>query len=379
MARMNHNLSQLLTEQIAGPQTRQEKQLEIMLQICRAIGRILDPDELIGQVMTHVTAAFNADRSTLFLHDEQTHELWSKIAQGLSGAMKEIRIPDDHGIAGHVFQRHASLRIDDTFEHEQFNRKVAESTSYVPRSMMVVPICHRPQYYAGVIQVMHEKVGYFTDDDMALLEAIAVQVGVSLENARLYDAQRRQFHSFVKAFSAAIDARDPTTAIHSINVANYAMGIGAELGLGAGELEWLRVAGMLHDVGKIGTPEAILCKTGKLDPDEFEEMKRHASYTRDILGEIEFIEEFEAMEFIAAAHHEKLDGTGYPDGLTARQIPMKARILAVADIYHALTQDRQYRKGMDSHKAMIIIDSMTPHQLDQQCVNALKRFLAFAG
>jgi len=378
MARMNHNLNQMLTEQIAGPQSRQEKQLETMLQICRAIGRILDPDELIGQVMTHVTAAFNADRSTLFLHDLNTHELWSKIAQGLSGAMTQIRIPDDHGIAGYVFQRHESLRIDDTFEHEQFNRHMATSTSYVPRSMMVVPICHRPQYYAGVIQVMHEQVGYFTDDDLALLEAIAVQVGVSLENARLYDAQRRQFHSFVKAFTAAIDARDPTTAIHSINVANYSMGIAAIMDLKPGEIEWLRVAGMLHDVGKIGTPEAILCKTGKLEPDEFEEMKRHASYTRDILSEIEFIEEFEAMEFMAAAHHEKLDGSGYPDGLKAKQIPLKTRILAVADIYHALTQDRQYRKGMDPQRAMTIIDSMTPHQLDQQCVAALKRFLGMS-
>jgi len=212
-----------------------------------------------------------------------------------------------------------------------------------------------------------------------LLEAIAVPVATSLDNARLYEAQRRQFHSFVRALSTAVDARDPTTAIHSINVANYAMGIAHHLGQSPHELEWLRIAGLLHDVGKIGTPEQILCKTGKLTSDEFEEMKRHATYSRNILSQIDFSQEYENMAFTAAAHHEKLDGSGYPDGLIAQDIPLRVRILAVADIFHALTQDRQYRKGMPMPKAFAIIDSMTPHQLDHACVTALKRFQGIGG
>lgn len=346
-----------------------------MLQICRAIGTILDPDTLIGEVMQQVTAAFNADRSTLFLHDPQRGQLWSKIAQGMDHVGLQIRIPDDAGLAGRVFQSHKSLRIDDTFTAPQFNRRAAEDTGYVPRSMIITPVAHRADQYDGVIQVMHEQPGYFTAEDLTLLEAIAVQIGVSLDNARLYAAQRRQFHSFVEAFTYAIDARDPTTAIHSINVANYAQGIGHYLGLQPTELEWLRVAGLLHDVGKIGTPEHILCKEDKLTDDEFAEMKRHAAYSRKILSRIEFMDEYRDIDRIAAAHHEKLDGTGYPDGLTAEAIPLKARILAVADIYHALTQDRQYRAGMPMAKALSIIDSMTPHQLDAGCVAALKEFI----
>jgi len=375
---MDHPLSRKLTEQLAAPQTRQQRQLETMIQICRAIGKILDPDELIAKVMSHITGAFGADRSTLFLHDDETNELWSKIAQGLEHWPAHLRIPDNHGLAGHVFQTHAALKIDDTATDERFNRNVAKATDYIPRSMLIVPISHRPEHYAGVIQVMSSEVKFFSDEDLELLEAIAGQVGISLENARLYAAQRKQFASFVRALSAAVDARDPTTAIHSINVANYAQGIGLTLGLGAKELEWLRVAGLVHDVGKIATPEAILCKTGRLEPEEFEEMKRHASYSRKILSQIEFIDEYRGMELIAPAHHEKLDGTGYPDGLKGDAIPLKARILAVADIYHALTQDRQYRNGMSTDKAMMIIGTMTPNQLDERCVDALKKFLGWS-
>jgi len=372
---MAKKLSQYLTEQLSTPQTQQQQQLEIMIQICRAIGHILDTDDLMHKVMKHTTDAFEADRSTLFLHDENTCELWSKVAQGLEDRPQELRIADNSGLAGSVFQSHQPLLIKDTINDSRFDRKTAKSTDYVPRSMIITPVSHRPGKIVGVIQVMDHRENRFNEHDLTLLEAISVQVAISLENARLYEAQRRQFHSFVRALSAAVDARDETTAIHSVNVANYAMGIAYYLGLPPQELEWLRIAGMLHDVGKIGTPEDILCKTGKLTHDEFEEMKRHAAYSRNILSQIDFIDEYEDMAFIAAAHHEKLDGSGYPDGLKDDEISIRIRILAVADIFHALTQDRQYRKGMPTEKAWAILDAMTPHQLDHACVTALKRFM----
>lgn len=366
-----------LTSELIGEQSIQQRHLDSLLQVSRAIGSVLDRDNLLKQIIEQTTAALCADRTTLFLHDAKRKQLYSRLAQGLEDWPRELRIPQDAGIAGHVFATHESLLINDTFEHPLFARDVAERTGYVPRSMMVVPVTHRRDLCDGVLQVMDTELNAFTAADLALLEAIAVQVGISLDNARLYAAQKRQFESFVKAFSASLDARDPVTQIHSINVANFAMGIATHLGLHRDEIEWLRVAGLLHDVGKIGTPEAILTKPGKLSNDEFAEMKRHASQSREILSQIEFTEDYDQIATIAAAHHEKLDGSGYPDGLAGDALPLKARILCVADIFDALTQDRHYRAGMSVEKAMSIIDDMTPAQLDVDCVNALKRFMGW--
>ncbi len=326
-------------------------------------------------IVERVTDAFDADRSTLYLHDRAHGELWTQVAQGLEGSSRELRIPEDRGLCGKVFKTHEALCIDDTFEVSSFDRGLAAQTGYVPRSMLVVPVMQGSARCVGVIQVMDERVGHFDAEDIALLEAISVQVAITLENAELYLALKRQFRSFVAAFSAALDARDPLTAIHSVNVANYAMGIGQVLGLPSRELEWLRIAGLLHDVGKIGVPEAVLTKAGRLTTEEFEEMKRHAEYSRIILSKIEFAEDLQGLGDVAAAHHEKLDGSGYPEGLRDQQIPLKARILAVADVFDALTQTRHYRQGMTMHEALRVIDEMTPQQLDRHGVGALKAFL----
>lgn len=345
------------------------------MQVSRAIGSTRDTRALMKTIIEHVTAAFEADRSSLFLYDETKGELWTEVAQGLEHWPNRLRIPADHGLCGRVFATHQSVCVFDTHDEADFARAVASRTDYAPRSMLIVPILQGPTQCVGVLQVMDHRIGHFHREDLPLLEAIAAQVAISLENADLYHAQRRQFNSFVESLSTALDARDPLTAVHSVNVANYAMGIGTVLGLSTRELEWLRIAGLLHDVGKIGVREAVLTKPGKLTAEEFDEMKEHAVLSRSILSKIEFIDDLKGLEFVAAAHHEKLDGSGYPDSLKGDEIPLKARILAVADIYDALTQTRHYRQGMSMHEALRQLDAMTPHQVDRLCVGALRAFL----
>ncbi len=370
------SLGEQLTDHLATSQSRQERLLQTMLQVACAIGSIQDQQQLMAAILRHVTAAFNAERSALFLHDEETGELYSSIAEGLEEWGSEIRVPDDKGLCGRVFQKHESLCFDDVLEQEDFDRNTADWVGYVPRSMLVVPIIFRMGRCEGVLEVMDQRIGYFTEHDIPLLEAIAVQVGISLDNVRLYTAQKKQFDSFVRAFATALDARDPMTGVHSVNVANYAMGIAYELGNSDKDIEVLRVAGLLHDVGKIGVPEAVLTKPGKLNDAEYVKMREHAAHSRRILQQIEFTDELIGMAELAAAHHERLDGTGYPDALNAHQLSLPARILAVADVFDALTQDRHYRAGMPIDKAFAIIDGMTPHQLDATCIAALKRFMA---
>jgi len=378
VSRMTH-LSRRLTEELTPPEVRSQRHLQTLLQVSRAIGAVLDTHTLMQRIMDQVTDAFEADRSTLYLHDPANAELWSRVAQGLEHYGTDLRIAEDEGVAGRVFKTHESMCVADTADSEHFARDLAEWTGYVPRSMLVVPILRGGGAGAamcvGVLQVMDRRVNRFGADDLDLLEAIAVQVSISLDNARLYEAQKRQFESFVRAFSTALDARDPMTAIHSVNVANYAVGIGYYLGCEPAELEWLRIAGLLHDVGKIGTPERILTKPGRLDHAEYARMQEHAAYSRRILSQIEFTEGLVGMAEIAAAHHERLDGSGYPDGLVADTLGRRARVLAVADVFDALTQERHYRAGMPLEKALAIIDEQTPAQLDAECVAALKQFM----
>ncbi len=346
-----------------------------MVQVSQAIGSIVDRHELIRTIVRELTLVFEADRTSFYLHDPKRSILWTQVAEGLEHWPGRFEIDDDEGICGNVFGKRKTLYIHDVMQDPRFARDIAATTGYYPRSMLVAPVTHVSGRCDGVLQVMDRKVGHFTKDDVPLIGAIAVLVGISLENGRLHLQQKRQFDSFVRAMSAALDARDATTAIHSINVANYAMGIGQIMNLDPGEIESLRIAGLLHDIGKIGVPEKVLTKPGKLTHDEFERMKQHAADSRKILSQIEFIDPLKGLDFVAAAHHEKLDGSGYPDGLAGDQIPLKSRILAVADIFDALTQTRHYRGEMKTGKALAIIDEMTPHQLDSRCVTALKRFL----
>jgi HD-GYP domain-containing protein (c-di-GMP phosphodiesterase class II) len=215
------------------------------------------------------------------------------------------------------------------------------------------------------------------DRDATILESTRAMAGTIVELIDRIEAQQRQFVTLVQAFGCALDARDAVGRNHSLNVSNYAMGIGVLLGLGGPQLEWLRVAAPLADLGKIGTPDRILSKPGLLEPHERDEMKKHAAFTRSILAKVVFTDEYADLAELAAAHHERLDGSGYPDALAGNEIPLKARILAVADVFSALTHARHHRPGMAIEEAVTVLEELSPAKLDSRCVDALKKFLNF--
>ncbi|MHC5004208.1 MAG: GAF domain-containing protein, partial [Planctomycetota bacterium] len=188
-----------LTESLSPPQSPVERHLEAVLQISRAIGSIMDVSELVPLIMRQVTSTFQADRSSLFLPDPARRQLRSCVAQGLEGWSQELVIDDDYGLCGKVYQTMEPELISDVLAHASFGREIADAVGYLPRAMMVVPVMHRPNRCDGVLQVMDDRVGHFQEADLELLEAIAVIVSISLENARLYEAQKRQFESFVRA------------------------------------------------------------------------------------------------------------------------------------------------------------------------------------
>jgi HD-GYP domain-containing protein (c-di-GMP phosphodiesterase class II) len=210
--------------------------------------------------------------------------------------------------------------------------------------------------------------------DVSLLTGIASVLGISIRNADLMQSLSRQFRSLLHALAASIDARDPLTSGHSEKVTEHALGICDELELSSEYREMIRVAALLHDYGKIGVPDAILKKPGNLDNKEYEVVKTHAEKTKRILNQINFEGIYNQVPEIAGCHHEKIDGSGYPDGLKDDAIPLGAKIIAVADFFEAVTAKRHYRDPISLEKAFRMLESESGVHFDPKVVDAFFRY-----
>ena len=174
----------------------------------------------------------------------------------------------------------------------------------------------------------------------------------------------------IESLALAIEAKDDTTHAHLRRVQTYALALGEDLGMKGGELEALRAAAILHDIGKLAVPEHIICKPGKLTPEEFEKMKIHPVVGAEILEHVKFPYPVAPM---VRAHHEKWNGSGYPYGLKGEEIPLGARILAAVDCLDALASDRQYRRALPLDEAMKVVEADTGRSFDPAVVDVLKR------
>jgi HD-GYP domain-containing protein (c-di-GMP phosphodiesterase class II) len=212
------------------------------------------------------------------------------------------------------------------------------------------------------------------NSDMSLLMGIAPMIGISIRNGELIDIRNRQFKSLLQLLAATIDARDPLTAGHSEKVTEYALGICREMDLPADRREMIRVAALLHDYGKIAVPDAILKKQGRLTAEEYEIVKTHSEKTREILAQISFEGIFKQVPDVAGAHHEKMDGSGYPQGLKGREIPLGARIIAVADFFEAITAKRHYREPMPMNVALRLLLEGSGVHFDKKVLEAFLRY-----
>jgi len=187
------------------------------------------------------------------------------------------------------------------------------------------------------------------------------------------DELDRLFRGTVKALASAIDAKSPWTRGHSERVTGYSLAVGAEMGMSEADIKTLELAGLLHDIGKIGTYETILDKPGRLTGEEDIEMiRQHPSKGADIIGHIKQLENIVPL---VRGHHESYDGLGYPDGLKGDEIPIMARILAVCDSYDAMTADRPYSKGITREEAVTELKRCAGTQFDPEIVNIFVKAL----
>ena len=349
------------------PENNQEDPLIALLKVGRTIAVETNIDTLLTIIAQEIKQALNADRCTVFLLDEEKHQLWSKVALGLE--MQEIRFDSNLGLAGHVATTGETVNIKDAYTDNRFNKEIDMQTGYKTKTILCMPIRNLSHQIVGVFQVLNKKNGEFTQKDEDLLIAIGSSAGIALENANLFnrqkmliDEQKQLFSSFIDTLSASIDARDKITSGHSKRVTMYASLICDELNMDEKEKEVIKHASLLHDIGKIGIKDSILQKEGKLTSEEYDHIKQHAKITNDILGKIYVSKQFENVAQIASSHHERYDGKGYFLGLEGEQIPLGGRILAVCDVFDAITSKRHYRSKMEIQDAIkILIEGANTH------------------
>lgn len=348
-----------------------------VLGVTRALTAEVNLDALLVKIMDAATRLLESERSTLYLIDSLTRELVSKIAQ--QAEIREIRLPTGTGLAGHVAVTGEVLVIADAQCDARFNREIDVQTGFHTRNMLVVPVANARGHRIGVIQVINRTGGAFTTEDVAVLQALASSAAVALDNAYLYGQIEAMLQSFVRTLAASIDARDPQTAGHSLRVGGYAAKLAREIGVDARQQKLIYLAGLLHDYGKIGVPESILTKPARLSDDEMSIMRGHASMSRDILRNVQFTEELNRIPEIVYQHHERIDGGGYPRGLRGHEISFEGRLLAVCDVFDALSNRRYYREAISHADAFSYIKENRDTHFDTDIADAFGNILLREG
>ncbi|HMD82809.1 MAG TPA: HD-GYP domain-containing protein, partial [Anaerolineales bacterium] len=211
------------------------------------------------------------------------------------------------------------------------------------------------------------------------LESLAGQAGLAIDNATLFQNLQRTnlelgmaYESTLEGWSAALDLRDKETEGHTLRVTNLTLQLAEHMGLKDKDLIQIRRGALLHDIGKMGVPDRILLKPDNLTSEEWEIMKFHPAYAYEMLSRIEYLRPSLDIPY---CHHEKWDGTGYPRGLKEEEIPLYARIFAVADVYDALTSDRPYRSAWTKERTVEYIKSLSGTHFDPRVVNAFLELL----
>lgn len=343
------------------------EQLNTLIELTAIINSSLDAMEIRERAIEAATKLVDAETGSLLLIDDTTGELFFEVALGDKGKnIKTMRLKKGEGIGGWVAEHGESLILNDVQSDPRFFKNADTKSNFVTKDMICVPVKTKEKIL-GVLQAINKQSGNFMEEDMEILTALSNQVAVAIENATLYQELKETFYGTAEALAETIEKRDPYTGGHTKRVMNYSLAIGRAMGLGRSEMENLKLAAILHDIGKIGIRDEVLLKPDKLDQNELSIMNMHPKYGSDILNHVKKLKDvIPGMR----SHHEKYDGNGYPDKLKGDQIPVIGRIIAVADTFDAMITDRPYRKALSIETALDEIKKCSGRQFDPEVANA---------
>jgi HD-GYP domain-containing protein (c-di-GMP phosphodiesterase class II) len=340
----------------------------------------LDRNRLLHLVTENASRLVGGERSSIFLVDPTTRDMIFQVAYKTPDpaeppAEGKVEPPSAVNNASGITRNHPTPKTRPTqFQPGEF--------SYFNRSAITVPLrsdapssgtTDSHQHILGGLMVLNGQSASFKEEDAQLLHILANQASTFLQVADMYEGAGELFLGVIKALATAIDAKDPSTKGHSQRVSDLSVLIARELGLDETSVNDLRIGSLFHDIGKIGIPDGILLKNGKLNENEIEYVKLHPRTGVNILSQVKLLE---PMAPAILEHHERLDGSGYPAKLTDKQISWMGRIVAVADVYDAMTSNRPYRLGLSKVEVLMYLQEKAGTQFDPECVWALEQILS---
>lgn len=363
-------------ERLAARDTR----LNTILSVGSTLSESSDLREMIAGTLRSAIRETRAHAGYVMLfQDDDRTKLVTEAAFGIGG---EFDFPEQmatgQGLSGYVAQMgHAVSVSTKDGDHPDFDGvtegvRAAACVPLVTRGFGVAGASTSEQILGVITLLDLSNVSAFQSEDMELLHAMASLLAVAVSNAQMEERRRTTFLRTMESLATALEARDEYTRGHSQRVSELSMMIGEKMGLGTEALEELRIGTILHDIGKIGVPDAILNKRARLTDEEFMVMRQHPVIGYEICRPLMLSE---GILMIIRNHHEKLDGSGYPDGLKGGELPLSLRIVCVADAFDAMSSRRPYRGVMDPLHVQAELSKGAGTQFDPVIVEVLRELL----
>jgi len=349
-------------------------QLASIQQASQAVVSILDLRNILEVAFSLLARLFGFDRFVIFHIDEETRTLKILHAKGsepdLIERIRDYQVPLTR--LNNILARVASTGVPAIIEDVRdspINQENLIIRLFRPKAFVVVPLIAKNKIIGVLAADKKAEKLRANQEDREYLLSFANNIAIAIENSKLYEDLRKNFFSSIQALAYALEAKDPYTKGHSEVVAQYSVEVARQMGLPEDRIESLHQMCLLHDIGKIGVVPDILEKAAFPDRDEWQAVRKHPLIGDNIVRPLNL--PWKARSVIRN-HHERFDGRGYPDGLTGTQIPLEARIVAVADAYDAMVSTRPYRKAMSPKSAILELERNAGTQFDPEVVRAFK-------
>lgn len=345
--------------------------LKTIYSISQTLTRLVPLPELMDQITRKLFDVFAAaENIVVLLWDEEKKKIVPKHVRAREEG-KEPAVNISRTVLDRAIKERCTLIANDA----SADSRLANSDSiigFAVKSVICAPLVSGDQVL-GALYIDHRVHGANYDElDAELVTAFANQCGVAIENAFLCDSLQKHYHQTLQSLVNAIEAKDPYTKGHTQRVSKYTVGTATAFGMTDREVERLRCAAELHDIGKIGIREGIINKSGKLTDTEYHTIKDHVEMGEKILKPITYLQDILP---VIRGHHERWDGSGYPDGLKGENCPLGARILAIADAFDAMTSQRSYNKPVTFPDALERIREASGKHFDPRVVEAFEKYV----